>query len=365
MKKIISIVLAMCMVLSVTLTAAAVQETKNGNITYREIKITLDGTELIPVDAAGNSVEPFIYNGTTYLPVRGIANALKLSVAWDAQTSTVTLSEGGTSIAPLSGAKASVGTYLKKIAYRDISIVLNGEKLVPKGTDGSIVEPFIIDGTTYLPVRAISEALKLSVNWNNDTNTVVLSKTKNEYKVLRVVDGDTIVIDYNGIEEKVRMIGIDTPESVHPDAQKNTTEGKTASEYTKMMLEGKNITLELDVQERDMYGRLLAYVYLNGVMFNKTLLENGYAEVSTYPPNVKYVDDFVVISNKVHNVKENTENSTAVKTSGNYVGSEESDKYHYPTCRYAEKIAEGNKIWFNSEEEAATAGYLPCGVCKP
>lgn len=108
----------------------------------------------------------------------------------------------------------------------------------------------------------------------------------------RVVDGDTIVVLLDGKKEKVRMIGIDTPESVHPDKSRNTPMGKIASKYTKDNLEGKYVTLETDVQERDKYGRILAYVYLDDKMFNKTLIEEGLAELMTIPPNVKYADDF-------------------------------------------------------------------------
>ena len=108
----------------------------------------------------------------------------------------------------------------------------------------------------------------------------------------RVVDGDTIVVILDGKKEKVRMIGIDTPESVHPDKSRNTPMGKIASKYTKDNLEGKYVALETDVQERDKYGRILAYVYLDDKMFNKTLLEEGLARLMTIPPNVKYADDF-------------------------------------------------------------------------
>jgi micrococcal nuclease len=123
------------------------------------------------------------------------------------------------------------------------------------------------------------------------------------YRVLRVVDGDTIEIEINGTKEKVRFIGVDTPESVHPDASRNVEYGKIASDFTKDRLDGSNVTLELDVQERDRYGRILAYVYLNGTMFNKTLLEEGHAQVAMYPPNVKYVDDFTKLQESARNAK--------------------------------------------------------------
>lgn len=124
------------------------------------------------------------------------------------------------------------------------------------------------------------------------------SRLDGPYKVVRVVDGDTIILDIDGVDERVRLIGIDTPESVHPDPARNAPFGKIASAYTKSMLDEKDVMIELDVEERDQYGRLLAYVYINGDMLNKTLLEGGYAKVTTYPPNVKYVDQFITLQKK-------------------------------------------------------------------
>lgn len=114
----------------------------------------------------------------------------------------------------------------------------------------------------------------------------------NLYDVVRVVDGDTIIIRFEGNEERVRLIGVDTPESVHPDPKRNDEFGLVASNFTKNLLTGKQVEIEFDVQERDHYGRLLAYVYVDGKMVNKTLLEAGMAQVATYPPNVKYVEEF-------------------------------------------------------------------------
>jgi micrococcal nuclease len=124
------------------------------------------------------------------------------------------------------------------------------------------------------------------------------------YDVVRVVDGDTIIISFNGKEERVRMIGIDTPETVHPTKPVEPF-GPEASEYTKRRLEGKKAGMELDVQERDQYGRLLAYVWVDGVMINNELLEEGLAVVSTYPPNVKYVEFFRQTEKKAKEEKKN------------------------------------------------------------
>lgn len=70
---------------------------------------------------------------------------------------------------------ASTGTKSAELAYRDIKITLNGSTITPKGANGNVVEPFIIDGTTYLPVRAVADALGLYVDWDSNTNTVKLS----------------------------------------------------------------------------------------------------------------------------------------------------------------------------------------------
>lgn len=114
------------------------------------------------------------------------------------------------------------------------------------------------------------------------------------YDVVRVVDGDTIVVSVEGKEVKVRLIGVDTPESVHEDETKNTAEGKEASEWTTNLLTGKQVYLEYDVENEDNYGRTLAYVYLDDgiTMVNRLLLENGLAQVMTVQPNSKYADEF-------------------------------------------------------------------------
>lgn len=191
-------------------------------------------------------------------------------------------------------------------------------------------------------------------------------------QVTRVVDGDTIVVNYNGEEERVRLIGIDTPETVHPSRGEEPY-GREASNFTKTGLEGKQVGLEFDVQERDRYGRLLAYVWLNNQLFNENLVRDGYAKVSTYPPNVKYVDVFTAAQKEAREanrglwgiVQESTPQPSAELIHGNYVGSKQSDKYHLPSCQWAEKIKPENLVTFQSKEEAGAVGYVPCGVCKP
>jgi len=98
-----------------------------------------------------------------------------------------------------------------------------------------------------------------------------------QYKVLRVIDGDTIDIDYQGKRERIRLLNVDTPESVHPDRTRNTRMGKQASDYTKKRLSGKYISLEFDGDKRGKYGRLLAYVGLDKNNFNLELVQKGWS----------------------------------------------------------------------------------------
>lgn len=134
-------------------------------------------------------------------------------------------------------------------------------------------------------------------NLKKEKNNNDLSFKKIPANVVRVVDGDTINVRFkeelnDGNIYKVRLIGIDTPESKHIDKSKNTKEGQIAYEYTKKMLEGKDIILEFDIAPKDKYGRFLAYVYLENELYNKHLLDIGYAKIMTIQPNSKYVEIF-------------------------------------------------------------------------
>ena len=111
-------------------------------------------------------------------------------------------------------------------------------------------------------------------------------------EVKKVVDGDTFEVIIHGQSFKVRMIGIDTPETVDPRRPIGCF-GKKASEETKRLLEGKQVVLTKDVSETDKYNRLLRYVYLsigdgNNLFVNDYLIRQGFAKILTYPPDVKY-----------------------------------------------------------------------------
>jgi micrococcal nuclease len=140
---------------------------------------------------------------------------------------------------------------------------------------------------------------KEEVKW-----TIPFGKNYNYADILvsRVIDGDTLLLENN---ERVRLIGIDTPEmhessKLNRDAQRSGQDiasikqlGRESYAFTKKIAEGKRVRLEFDVERRDRYKRILAYVYLSdGTFLNAAIIEQGYASVMTYPPNVKYADLF-------------------------------------------------------------------------
>ena len=115
-----------------------------------------------------------------------------------------------------------------------------------------------------------------------------------EGEVVRVVDGDTIVVRLSGGEERVRLIGVDTPESVDPRSPVECFGEEASGRTAELLPEGTRIRLERDVEARDRYDRLLAYVYRadDGTFVNRALLEEGYAQPLTIPPNVAHAADF-------------------------------------------------------------------------
>ena len=110
--------------------------------------------------------------------------------------------------------------------------------------------------------------------------------------VVRVVDGDTAQMELaEGSEEGVRFIGVDTPESVAP-GQPVECFGKKASRFTTELLQGERVTLRFGAERRDIYDRLLAYVYLKGEFVNAELVRLGYARTLEIAPNVDYAERF-------------------------------------------------------------------------
>jgi micrococcal nuclease len=105
-----------------------------------------------------------------------------------------------------------------------------------------------------------------------------------EYRVVQVLDGDTIVVERGAYRDTIRLLGIDTPETHHPHKPVQCF-GPEASAYTTARLHGRLVQLEDDVERHDVYGRRLAYVYVDGRRFEEELLRKGYARLLVIEPN--------------------------------------------------------------------------------
>ncbi len=119
-------------------------------------------------------------------------------------------------------------------------------------------------------------------------------------RILRVVDGDTFIVDWEDQPTRLRLIGMDAPESYsHHDPDRQTHEGESVSRLVTAWLEDRDIYLQFDKDPYDPYERLLAYVWLDGhLMVNEILVREGLARQHRYPPNTHFNDYFEILENK-------------------------------------------------------------------
>lgn len=353
----------------------------------KDISILINNKEISTID------KPYIKESRTLVPIRVISENLGIAVDWDNDNRQVILNKENNKIAlPIEKNYYFLGN--NKIAT-DISGEIKNDR-------------------TFVPIRLIAELFDKEVSWNNDTKSVLINdkgvnqqpinptKTINNFeqaKVVRVVDGDTIVVDRGRGEEKIRFVLVNTPETKHP---KKGVEfyGKEASDFTKNTLSNKTVYLQKDVSETDKYGRLLRYIWIERPTsnepsneevrtkcFNAILLAGGYANVSTFPPDLKYVDLFRQIEREareknlglwsngqapeVNPQPSNNNNSQAnqsvkntgekayLHANGRIIGNKNSSIYHVPSGRDYKKVTLRNAVFFNTEEEARQAGFRP------
>ena len=213
-------------------------------------------------------------------------------------------------------------------------------------------------------------------NITNQTQSEINSpqyKIGEQARVTRVIDGDTIQIESG---QKVRYIGIDTPETVDPRKPVQCF-GTEAAAKNKELVEGKTITLEKDISETDKYGRLLRYVYQDQVFVNDYLVREGYAHASSYPPDIKYQHQlnqaqqeaqqnnrglWSICSNNrgsTPNVNVNQSSGDNCVIKGNISSAGEKIYHMLGQKYYNQTVIDQSKAerWFCTEEEAIAAGW--------
>lgn len=193
-------------------------------------------------------------------------------------------------------------------------------------------------------------------------------------RVVEVTDGDTVVVRMPGSEdERLRLIGVDAPETADPP----DPYGPEAAAYARERLEGRKVYLETDVEERDRHGRLLGYVWLEPPdavpagtgevrekMFNARMLLDGYAMKMTVAPNVRYADCFQEFQREAREQARGLWGLPADEEEY-YLGNRNTRRFHRPDCPDAARIAPENVVRLADRAACFDAGFEPCRNCKP
>ncbi|HOJ71700.1 MAG TPA: thermonuclease family protein [Syntrophorhabdaceae bacterium] len=186
-------------------------------------------------------------------------------------------------------------------------------------------------------------------------------KENKEYTVTKVIDGDTIQLDTGEI---VRYIGVDAPE-LHTKTSGPEFYAKEAARFNKRLVFLKKVTLEFDVERKDQYGRLLAYVFVKKTFVNGELVRLGYARAFIKPPNLKYKDLLLTYQQKAMDEERGLWQEKKKDTETLYIGNKRTYILHRPSCPLVKKISDKNRITFKSRVDAIRIGYTPCRQCRP
>lgn len=196
-----------------------------------------------------------------------------------------------------------------EIDFSGVDFVVTKTKDAVNSEEGKEITGELKDITVDIAGQITDEVKNLIANKKD-------SGEKQKVDLVSVVDGDTLIVNLDGSDVKVRLIGIDTPESVNPDDTKNNEYGVMASDHTKELLKNySSLYLEFDEEIEDQYGRVLAYVWLTDnkekvttdiiktSMLNGIILRDGYAMNKVYEPNDKYASSFDMIRSSAEETK--------------------------------------------------------------
>ena len=181
------------------------------------------------------------------------------------------------------------------------------------------------------------------------------SELEGPYLVTKVVDGDTLDVLINNQTERIRVSGINTPETGECYYQQ-------AKEKLAELTLNKKVYIEKDITDRGKYGRLLRYVYVNNNLVNGILVEEGFAKVyDKYKEDTKKYEELKLLEKNAITSNLGVWSCVDNKKDCLYVGSKNSDKYYPPTCKYAKRIKPENLQCYNSEQEVKN--LMPAKGC--
>jgi micrococcal nuclease len=174
--------------------------------------------------------------------------------------------------------------------------------------------------------------------------------------IKEVIDGDTIELESG---ERIRYIGIDTPEKDQPFF-------RDATRANQELLKKGKYTLEYDTDQKDDWGRTLAYVWIDTLMVNAELVREGLASVYLISPNFKHKNELIAYQKEAR-AKRLGIWSIPISPEKYYVASRHSRGlvFHRPDCQWAKKISKDNLIRFETRDQVLDLGYSPCRTCKP
>ena len=231
------------------------------------INLYLNDKGFIPKDVNGNETYPFILNGTTYVPIRAIAELFNANISWDESSNTVSINTTGESAKLTHTPRITQALVDYNIsAKKGTKLVINGVEVIPKDANGNIKDIYVANGTTYVPVRAVSEALGLPITWSDKTNSVFIGNHKTSGITVENIDD---IYNFNSLLDKVyngtqfMMLGKD-------DAGKWTTLG--ASYYTRFAV----VLLDDEYYNDDLYKE---------IFLNNTFNLDRYGDDYNYVPD--------------------------------------------------------------------------------
>jgi hypothetical protein len=218
--------------------------------------------------------QPTIVNGRALVPMRDIFEALGAKIEWDDKAKTVIAKKNNTVIT------YTIGSLTGNRNNEIITIPVPGQ---------------LIDGTTMMPLRFVSEALGAAISWDENSRTILISsKIKTMVEVTNILEGNIVEIKGGENSDKLVLLGYD---------QLEPSKAEEATQWIAQQLTNAQIQVELDAKQRDVHGYLLAYVFLSdGSMLNSKVLAKGYAKVNMQAPNLRWNEMLNYVQNGAKNV---------------------------------------------------------------